>query len=117
MTIIAYTADAAYMCPPCALARYGQEPGRSWVREDATDSESNPVHPVFGLDEWCEPSEPGLQSLVCDSCAGVIATCQHDEPPCECENCRYSDGAESAESDRAALEVSERLAMAGEAAQ
>jgi hypothetical protein len=40
---IADTYEADTHCPPCAVARFRQEPGHPWVPEDATDSEANAV--------------------------------------------------------------------------
>ena len=39
--------DADVHCEACALNRFGADPEWGWVREDAEDSEGNPVHPVF----------------------------------------------------------------------
>ena len=92
--VLAYTYDADTHCPPCAIARYGLEPGRSWPRDDARDSEGNPVGAIFDFDEWCEPSEPGTHTLLCGTCHGAITTCRHectddDDAPadCSCDSC------------------------------
>jgi hypothetical protein len=73
---VAYTYEADYHCPACAIDRFGREPARPWVREDATDREGNPVGAVFSWNEWCEPSEPGQQVPTCGTCLGVIE--EHD---------------------------------------
>jgi hypothetical protein len=65
--IIGYTYDADVHCPGCAIAKFGQEPGRYWVKEDAEDSEGNEVHPIF---QWDETSEEGEH---CGTCGGEIA--------------------------------------------
>lgn len=55
--IIGYTYEADVHCVACTVERFGEEPGRGWVREDAVDNEGNAVHPVFSWDveqdEWC----------------------------------------------------------------
>jgi hypothetical protein len=93
MRVIAYTYEADTHCPPCAITRFGQEPERSWVREDATDAEGNPVGVIYDLDEWCQPDEPGVQTLACGTCQGVIATCDHPsaDGDCRCDNCLATD--------------------------
>jgi len=65
---IGYTYDADVHCPGCAIARFGQEPGHYWVREDAVDSEGNPVHPIAPWDETSEEGE------YCGTCHGQIAS-------------------------------------------
>lgn len=67
---IAYAYDAAYHCPACAIARFGSEPGKRWPREDATDSEGNPVGALAPWDEWSNFEE--CEALACDTCGGVI---------------------------------------------
>ena len=69
---IAYTYEADTHCPSCALDRFGPEPGRGWVRDDATDAEGNPVGAVFPWDEWCESSEPGRAILACGTCGDIL---------------------------------------------
>jgi hypothetical protein len=68
---IGYTYDADVHCPGCAIKRFGKEPGRPWVREDAVDSEGNPVHPIAPWDETAEGGE------YCGTCHGQIAS-PHD---------------------------------------
>lgn len=65
MRIIAYTYEAGIHCPACAIARFGGEPGHTWVLEDAVDREGNPVHPVFAIDEMDEDE-------ACATCGEVI---------------------------------------------
>ncbi len=75
MDPIAYTYDADYHCPSCAIARFGAEPGRSWPRDDATDAEGNPLGAVFGWDDWCLPCQygvPGSHSIECADCGAVL---------------------------------------------
>lgn len=48
--IIAYQYEADEHCVQCAEERFGQEPDKSWVREDAVDNEGNEVHPIFASD-------------------------------------------------------------------
>lgn len=64
---IGYTYDADVHCPSCAIARFGQEPGRPWVVEVAHDSEGNMVGVIA---PWDETSESGEW---CGTCGAVIA--------------------------------------------
>jgi hypothetical protein len=64
---IGYTYEAAFHCPACAIERFGREPGRPWVREDAVDSEGNAVMPVAPWEE-IEPTES------CDTCGTRLRT-------------------------------------------
>jgi hypothetical protein len=80
--VIAYTYEADYHCPDCAIERFGQQEGRSWAREDATDNEGNGVHPVFASDEWWNPGE-GNQTLACTDCGRELD--YHTEEPDEPE--------------------------------
>ena len=100
---MAYTYEADTHCPPCAIARFGTEPGRSWVREVATDSEGNPVGAVFSWEEWHETGMVGRFTLVCGTCSIVIDECRHGpdhelpqrepvELPCQCDSCRVGAG-------------------------
>jgi hypothetical protein len=79
MDIIAYTYEADYHCTYCTIARFGQEPGRSWATESATDNEGNAVHPVFGTDEWCgmNTEESGTFVLACGTCGVTIESHEH----------------------------------------
>lgn len=86
---IAYTYMADTHCPPCAVARFGPEPGHEWPRDDARDGEGNPVGAIFPWDEWHpvkEDGEPviGSFSLVCGTCGTVMDQCEHpdNEPTC-----------------------------------
>jgi hypothetical protein len=101
MRIIAYQFEADTYCPACTADRFGPPGGvrhnadepmldEHGVPEGATDREGNPVHPVFDLDEWCEPSEPGQQTLTCSvtTCGALLATCEHEPAECNCESCR-----------------------------
>ena len=80
--VIGYTFDADYYCVACTERLH---PGSTdWRAEgfdpaDHTDSEGNEVHPLFGSDEWWEPSEyaplafeRGPQTLYCSNCHGEI---------------------------------------------
>lgn len=64
---IAYSYEANLHCCGCAEKRFGLEPGRPWVNEDAVDNESNPVRPVFSQD-YIDDLDP----LTCGTCEGVI---------------------------------------------
>jgi hypothetical protein len=86
---IAYTYEADTHCPACAIARFGTEPGRAWVRDDATDSEGNPVGAIAPWDEWCNPQEAGRAVLWCGTCRGPIAEHWHGR---ECAECGFAIG-------------------------
>lgn len=49
MNIIGFTADADFWCPDCASAVYGPDIWDDQI--EVLDSEQNPIHPVFALDE------------------------------------------------------------------
>jgi hypothetical protein len=74
---IAYTYEADTHCPACALGRFGAQPGRPWVRDDAVDREGNGIGAVAPWVEWCEydPDHPHCV-LACGTCGGVIR--EHD---------------------------------------
>lgn len=55
--IIAYAYDAALHCPECTPDNL--------KREDAVDSEGNPVHPIFGSDELNSED-------TCDDCGNLL---------------------------------------------
>jgi hypothetical protein len=84
---IAYTFEADAHCPACTIARFGAEPGRSWAREDARDSEGNTVGAIAPWDEWCDPREAGRVVLWCGTCSGIIE--EHDHGP-ECAQCGFA---------------------------
>ena len=46
--IVGYTADADIWCGECAERVYGPDKDD----DSRTDSEGNPVHPLFASDEW-----------------------------------------------------------------
>lgn len=72
--IIAYTGDAAILCPCCAIQKYnggypgafhGMESDEHGMSFAATDREGNWVRPVFTTDSL----EPGES---CATCGGVL---------------------------------------------
>jgi hypothetical protein len=65
---IAYTYEADTHCEACTRERFPSTEG--------IDREGNAVGAIFSWDEWCEPTEPGTQYLVCGTCHGIIE--QHD---------------------------------------
>jgi hypothetical protein len=82
--IVAYTFDAAYHCVEHTEKRFGKEQGKNWVTENATDSEGDPVHPVFSVDldvrtvETCDDEIAELICLCCgttDKYRGIGADC------------------------------------------
>lgn len=75
---IAYTYEADVHCVPCALDRFGREPGRTWVREDARDAEGNSVGVIATWDAWCDPDETGQVSLICGTCGWPITSHYHE---------------------------------------
>jgi hypothetical protein len=84
---IAYTYEADMHCVPCALARFGPEPDRPWVREDAIDAEGNPVGAISPWDEWCDLRAPGRQVLACATCRSVVSEHVHESDDCDCDAC------------------------------
>ena len=89
---IAYTYEADVHCPLCAAARFGLEPGHTWVADDARDTEGNLVGAIAAWDEWCEPSDSGLHVLACGTCADVIREHQHlAEADCHCDSCQAAE--------------------------
>lgn len=46
---------------------------------DREDSEGNLVRPVFGSDEWWEPTEDGPQVLTCAGCGAELDRLEDDE--------------------------------------
>ncbi len=104
--VIAYAADADYYCEDCAAETYGPDYscetcGQTWAGftpdphyahsatsascvgskepTDREDSEGNQVHPVFGSDEWWEPSEDGRQVLACSRCGVELDEIEGDK--------------------------------------
>jgi hypothetical protein len=66
--VTAYTYEADYHCTDDARKAWGSD-SHGWVPEDATDSEGNPIHPVFSMD-----SESEFEA--CSDCGNVIClTC------------------------------------------
>lgn len=72
MDPIAYTYEADWHCPDCAIERFGREPGTSWVRDDAIDSEGNPIGALAPWDEV-------LDSLYCGTCGELIYEMPREE--------------------------------------
>lgn len=62
MKVIAYTYEADIHCIPCATERWGAEALADTATEDR---EGNPLHPVFGTDEW-------LGGAWCGDCAELL---------------------------------------------
>lgn len=60
--IIGYAADAETLCEDCARVRYGAY----LDNPDATDSEDNPIHPIFSTDE------SGIDGIACCACGEWI---------------------------------------------
>jgi hypothetical protein len=70
MSVMAYTYEADYHCPGCAIARFGVESEgmAQWLPGSARDSEGNEPGAVFTYSEWWEPSETRVQVLACTDC-------------------------------------------------
>ena len=83
---IAYTYDADWHCPDCAIARFGLEPGGRWPRDDARDSEGNEVGAVAPWTEWWN-LDGECEVLACSDCHEVIANAHRVE-------CEYQGGEE-----------------------
>lgn len=67
---VAYTYDADYHCPACAISRFGSD-DHGHVIEDATDSESNPVGVVAPWDEWHQGTGE-CETLACSDCHAIL---------------------------------------------
>lgn len=88
--VLCYTYEADYHCTPCAIKRFGEQPGspvlHPWIADDSIDSEGNTPAPVFGDSVWWntdsawekvnrgEVADEEPQSLECADCHGVIAS-------------------------------------------
>ena len=85
--IVAYTYDAAYHCTYHAEKRHGLEPGKTWVREDALDTEGNPVHPFFSVDQdidTVEVCDDNLDEIICLVCGMIDSERKQFD---QCWNC------------------------------
>lgn len=102
-SVVAYAYDADYHCESCMLAYARSVPYKDYVwgeydsedhryaehgmlhmmplveDEIIRDSENNPIHPVFTIDEWWEPSFDGPQFLVCSDCGEVLDSTGEEE--------------------------------------
>lgn len=100
MRVIAYAYDADHHCEGCML-EYASKvpfPEYDWqgkyndndIMHDGQidylkavelqiirDSEGNPIHPVFDIDEWYAIGQ-GNQSLVCSDCSGMLDSYYED---------------------------------------
>jgi hypothetical protein len=98
MDIIAYTYEADTHCIACTKKRFSDEQNASikftnfldehgiWndPQFPTIDSEGNPIHPLFAIDEWQEYDEGFLadnptQYLACGDCHEVIDEYTHIE--------------------------------------
>lgn len=81
--VIAWAYGAAYHCPACAVARFGEaenSPGGlyPWIPEESYDDGGNIAAPVFADSEWYDYTDDSAQALTCDDCSGVIDTYKED---------------------------------------
>jgi hypothetical protein len=81
MTVIAYTYDADYHCIDCTkkYVRNNEPPESVQAvldgEEEYSDSEGNPIHPVFSTDEWYANDiyeGNAKATLSCSTCGNVI---------------------------------------------
>ena len=74
--VLCYTYEADYHCTPCAIKRFGEQPGspvlHPWIADDSIDSEGNTPAPVFGDSEWWNHDDPTPQHLRCSDCECII---------------------------------------------
>jgi hypothetical protein len=68
---IAYTYEADYHCPGCAVARFGADVN-GYAAGDVDRWEGNPVGAVFPWDEWLPCDDAGAQTLACGTCGAVL---------------------------------------------
>lgn len=85
--VIGYAYDADHHCPICAGMRFGVD-GKGFVYGE--DSEGNPVHPVFGSDEWWNTEEEDCQRLSCGDCHDEISTAHIEGESDDHEGCTLS---------------------------
>jgi len=75
--VLCYTYDTDYHCTPCAIKRFGEQPGspilHPWIADESIDSEGNTPAPVFGDAEWYDTADDTRQELRCGDCDNVIA--------------------------------------------
>jgi len=90
--IVAYTYEADIHCVDHAESRFGMQEGKYWVRESATDSEGNRVHPVFTSDHdgdnlaTCGDDNNQIICLIC----GEVETNRLWGDPCwNCDSAWY----------------------------
>ena len=80
--VLCYTYEADYHCTPCAIKRFGEQPGspilHPWIADDSIDSDGNTPAPVFGDSEWWNREESMPQNLHCSDCNEVIDTAGED---------------------------------------
>jgi hypothetical protein len=67
---IAYTYDADYHCPACAIARFGSDNGR-WPAMNATDYEGNGLGVIAPWDCWWQGTGE-TEILGCSDCGTEI---------------------------------------------
>lgn len=84
--VIGYTYDADYHCPICAGLRFGLN-DHGFVPVGMADSSMNEPWPVFGDDEWWQPTLDECQRLSCSDCHSEIDTVHYidDDHVCTLE--------------------------------
>ena len=59
MNIVGYAYEADVHCVACTRRRFHAEPGNHGRLDHATDSEGNPVTPIFDIDENADDEHCG----------------------------------------------------------
>lgn len=84
---IAYTYEADWHCPECAIARFGEDE-HGFVPENAEDNEGNSIGAVSPWDEWWN-LDGECEALSCSDCHAILdnahqAECVHNGGDEEC---------------------------------
>jgi hypothetical protein len=85
--IVAYTFDAAIHCTAHTERKFGLEPGKNWVNENAIDSEGNLVRSVFSVDQditTVDVCDDDINEIICLVCGMTDETRQKYD---HCWNC------------------------------
>lgn len=92
--IVAYAFDAAIHCTNHTERRYGKEEGKDWVRESATDSEGNPVHPLFSSDQdgdTIASCGDNIHEIICLICGATEEYRRWGDPCWNCDSAWYTE--------------------------
>lgn len=91
--IVAYTYDADIHCKEHTERKFGLQEGRNWVRENATDSEGNSVHPVFSSDQDGDTIAAcgvDIKEIICLVCGEIERNRQWGDPCWNCDSAWYT---------------------------